>query len=198
MKIVVIGSTGTIGVALVNALEPKHEVVRASRTGKVNADLNDPSSIDALFESVGTVDAVVSCAASVPLTPLLSLSGTAAAELFKAKLLGQLHLVHVALNRLGNNGSITLTAGVFEEPMAGSALGALVNTGLESFVQAALPELPPGLRLNIVSPGWIRETHIKLRMNPDPGTPVTVVVEAYLRAIEGTMNGQVLRPGLNS
>lgn len=121
----------------------------------------------------------------------------AAAELFKAKLLGQLHLAHVALNRLGNNGSITLTAGVFEEPMAGSALGALVNTGLESFVQAALPELPPGLRLNIVSPGWIRETLIKLRMTPDPGTPVTVVVEAYLRAIEGTMSGQVLRPGLS-
>jgi NAD(P)-dependent dehydrogenase (short-subunit alcohol dehydrogenase family) len=128
MKIVVIGSTGTIGAALVNALEPKHEVVRASRTGPVNADLNDLSSMDALFKS-GTVDAVVSCAASVPLTPLFSLSGTAAAELCKAKLLGQLHLVHVALNRLGNSGSITLTGGVFEEPMVGSALGALVNTG---------------------------------------------------------------------
>ena len=195
MKIIVIGCSGTIGAALVNALEPKHEVVRASRTGPVNADLNDPSSIDALFKSVGTVDAVVSCAASVPLTPLFSLSSTAAAELCKAKLLGQLHLVHVALNRLGNSGSITLTGGVFEEPMVGSALGALVNTGLESFVQAALPELPQGPRLNIVSPGWIRETLIKLRMNPDAGTPVTVVVEAYLRAIEGTMNGQVLRPG---
>jgi NAD(P)-dependent dehydrogenase (short-subunit alcohol dehydrogenase family) len=195
MKIIVIGSTGTIGAALVNSLEPKHEVVRASRTGPVNADLTDPSSIDALFKSVGTVDAVVSCAASVPITPLFSLSGTAAAELCKAKLLGQLHLVHVALNRLGNSGSITLTGGIFEEPMVGSALGALVNTGLESFVQAALPELPQGLRLNIVSPGWIRETLIKLRMNPDAGTPLIVVIEAYLRAIEGTMNGQVLRPG---
>jgi NAD(P)-dependent dehydrogenase (short-subunit alcohol dehydrogenase family) len=78
--------------------------------------------------------------------------------------------------------------------MVGSALGALVNTGLDSFVQAALPELPQGLRLNVVSPGWIRETLIKLRMNPDSGTPVTVVAEAYLKAIEGTMNGQVLRP----
>ena len=68
------------------------------------------------------------------------------------------------------------------------------SIGLESFVQAALPELPQGLRLNVVSPGWIRETLIKLRMNPDPGTPVAVVAETYLKAIEGTMNGQVLRP----
>ncbi|HEX6566966.1 MAG TPA: hypothetical protein VF020_21935 [Chthoniobacterales bacterium] len=117
-----------------------------------------------------------------------------AAEFCKAKLLGQLHLIHVALNRLGKNGSVTLTSGAFEEPMVGSALGALVNTGLESFVQAALPELPQGLRLNVVSPGWIRETLINLRMDPDAGTPVAVVAETYVKAIEGTMNGQVLRP----
>jgi NAD(P)-dependent dehydrogenase (short-subunit alcohol dehydrogenase family) len=194
MKIVVIGATGTIGTAVANALEPKHEVMRVSRTGPIQADLKDSSSIDALFNSVGAVDAVVSCAASVPLTPLFSLSGIAAAEFCKAKLLGQLHLVHVALNRLRKNGSVTLTSGVFAEPMVGSALGALVNTGLERFVQAALPELPQGLRLNVVSPGWIRETLIKLRMNPDAGTPVTVVAEIYLKAIGGTMNGQVLRP----
>jgi NAD(P)-dependent dehydrogenase (short-subunit alcohol dehydrogenase family) len=194
MKIVVIGATGTIGTAVANALEPKHEVMRVSRTGPIQADLKDSPSIDALFNSVGTVDAVVSCAASVPLTPLFSLSGTAAAEFCKAKLLGQLHLVHVALNRLRKNGSVTLTSGAFMEPMVGSALGALVKTGLESFVQAALPELPQGLRLNVVSPGWIRETLIKLRMSPDAGTPVTSVAKTYLKAIEGTMNGQVLRP----
>jgi nucleoside-diphosphate-sugar epimerase len=33
MKIVVIGATGTIGTAVANALEPKHEVIRVSRTG---------------------------------------------------------------------------------------------------------------------------------------------------------------------
>src|ERR1700752_53193 len=187
MKIVVIGATGTIGTAVAEALEPTHEVIRVSRTGPIQADLKDSSSIDALFNSVGTVDAVVSCAPSVPLTPLFSLSGTpAAAEFSKARLLGQLHLVQVALNRLGKYGSVTLTSGVFAEPMVGSALGALVNTGFESFVEEAVPELPQGLRLNVVSPGWIRETLIKLRMNPDAGTPVTVVAETYLKAIEGT------------
>jgi NAD(P)-dependent dehydrogenase (short-subunit alcohol dehydrogenase family) len=194
MKVIIIGATGTIGAAVANALEPKHHVVRVSRSGGIRADLNDPASIDELFASIDTVDAVASCAASVSLAPLSSISRDVAIQLCQAKLFGQLHLVQVALNRLASNGSITLTSGIFTEPTPGSALGALVNTGLESFVQAALPELPRGLRLNVVSPGWVRETLVRLQMQPDAGTPVSVVAEAYVRAIEGTVNGQVLHP----
>jgi nucleoside-diphosphate-sugar epimerase len=95
MKIVIIGANGTIGTAVANALEPKHQVIRVSRTGPAKADLNDPASIDALFKSVDAVDSVVSCAANVPLTTLLSLSHAAIEDLCKAKLFGQLHLVHV-------------------------------------------------------------------------------------------------------
>jgi NAD(P)-dependent dehydrogenase (short-subunit alcohol dehydrogenase family) len=194
MRIVVIGATGTIGTAVASALEAKHQVTRVSRTGSIKADLSDPSSVDALFESVGSVDAVVSCAASLALTPLLSLSGTTAAALCQAKLFGQFHLVHLALNRLASNGSITLTSGFFSEPMPGSTLGALVNTGLESFVQAAPPELPRGVRLNVVSPGGVRETLVKFKMEPDAGVPVSVVARTYVEALEGSMSGQVLRP----
>ncbi|MBV8097863.1 MAG: NAD-dependent epimerase/dehydratase family protein [Verrucomicrobia bacterium] len=134
MKIVVIGATGTIGTAVANALEPKHQVVRVSRTGPTNADLKDSSSIDALFESAGTVEAVVSCAASVPLTPLFSLSGTAAAKFCKAKLLGQLHLVHVALNRLGKG----------NDERTGPATGESTNARNESVVTSKSPSRPIG------------------------------------------------------
>jgi NAD(P)-dependent dehydrogenase (short-subunit alcohol dehydrogenase family) len=195
MKLVIIGANGTIGTAIAEGLEPDHEVIRASRAGPAKVDLNEPASIAALFDSVEAVDAVVSCAASVPLTPLLSLSHAAVADLCKAKLFGQLHLVHVALHRLRDNGSITLTSGNFSEPTPGSTLSTLVNTSLEAFVRVAPPELPRGIRLNVVSPGWVRETLIKLEMQPDKGTPVSVVAQTYLKAIEGTENGQVLRPG---
>jgi nucleoside-diphosphate-sugar epimerase len=60
MRIVIIGATGTIGAAVASALEPKHQVTRVCRTGSIKADLNDPYSIDTLFESVGSVDAAVS------------------------------------------------------------------------------------------------------------------------------------------
>jgi hypothetical protein len=36
---------------------------------------------------------------------------------------------------------------------------------------------------------------MKLEMKPDAGIPVSIVAETYLKAIEGTANGQVLLPG---
>ncbi len=41
MKIVVVGATGTIGIAVVSALEAKHEVIRASRKGPAAAVQNN-------------------------------------------------------------------------------------------------------------------------------------------------------------
>jgi NAD(P)-dependent dehydrogenase (short-subunit alcohol dehydrogenase family) len=145
--------------------------------------------------SVGAIDAVVCCAASVPLTPLVSLPHTALANLFKGKLLGQLHLVHVALDVLRNNRLDHTYQRRFDEPILGSAPGALVNSGLESFVRAAAPEPTRGLRLNIVSPGWVRETLVKPQMKIDGGTAVSTVADTYVKAVEGTANGEVLRPG---
>ena len=192
MKIIVIGATGTIGAAVAAALEPRHEVVRASRHGSPAVDLEDPGSIDALLAAAGPVDAVVCCAASARMAPIDApdeafLSG------LHGKLLGQVALLRRALPRLRDGGSITLTAGTFNPPMAGAAFGALVNAGLEAFVRAAALELPRGPRVNAVSPGWVRET--LQAMGRDGGTPAADVARAYAEAVEGTMTGQVIRPG---
>ncbi|MFC7584639.1 SDR family oxidoreductase [Nonomuraea antimicrobica] len=127
--------------------------------------------MDRLFEEVGPVDAVVACAASGAMTPL---SGTSDADFWnglQGKLVGQVNLVRRALAHLPRGGSVTLTSGRFAEPVPGSALGHLVNAGLEAFVHAAAIESPPGVRLNVVSPGWIRETLLGLGMDPADGTP---------------------------
>ncbi|MDQ0596647.1 dTDP-4-dehydrorhamnose reductase [Streptomyces canus] len=76
MKTLVIGATGTIGRAVAERLEPEHEVIRASRNSGTRVDLETPVSIDALFATVGTVDAVICCAAGGQLTPLASLPTT--------------------------------------------------------------------------------------------------------------------------
>jgi uncharacterized protein YbjT (DUF2867 family) len=53
MKIIVIGAAGTIGNEVVRALtQNKHEVVRASRSGEVKVNVDDPSSVRALFDKV--------------------------------------------------------------------------------------------------------------------------------------------------
>ncbi|MFF7649984.1 short chain dehydrogenase [Streptomyces sp. NPDC007983] len=196
MKIIVIGATGIIGRAVADALEARHEVVRASRTGPVAVDMADPATVDRLFSTVQDVDAVVCCAASGALTPL---GGDASDEEFAtgldAKLLGQVALVRRALRHLRDGGSVTVTSGVFDKPTPGGAFGALVNAGLDAFVAAAAIEMERGLRVNAIRPGWVRETLEKLGMDPAEGTPAETVASAYVRVIEGAEQGRVIVPG---
>ncbi|MEU1800095.1 short chain dehydrogenase [Streptomyces sp. NPDC019937] len=194
MKVIVIGATGTIGRAVADALETKHEVIRASRNGSTRVDLEIPGSIDTLFDTVGEVDAVICCAASGQLTPLASPSDEEFTLGLKGKLLGQVMLLRRALNHLRDGGSVTLTSGVFKEPTRGGSFGALVNAGLEAFVQAAAIEMPRGLRVNVVSPGWVKETLEKLGMDSQGGTLLSDVVHAYLQVVTGSMQGQTLTP----
>ncbi|MFI0373419.1 short chain dehydrogenase [Actinomadura sp. 1N219] len=194
MKVIVVGATGTVGRAVVGALEPAHEVVRASRRGPVRVDLEDPRSLDALFTAVPDPDAVVCCAASGPLVSLESVSDEEFVQGLQGKLLGQVALARRALRHLRDGGSITVTAGTFAAPLADGSLGALVNSGLEGFVRNAADELPRGLRMNVISPGWIRETLEHLGMDGSSGTPAADVARAYVEAIEGTAQGQTFVP----
>jgi NAD(P)-dependent dehydrogenase (short-subunit alcohol dehydrogenase family) len=192
VRVIVIGATGTIGRAVADALGARHDVARASRRGPVRVDVGDPASIDALFAEVGHVDAVVCCAASGGMTPLDAPSDEAFWAGLDGKLIGQVNLVRHALPHVRDGGSVTLTSGRFPAPVPGSSLGYLVNAGLEAFVHAAAVETPRGVRLNAVSPGWVRETLVDLGMDPAAGSPVADVARTYVDAVEGTAHGRTL------
>lgn len=194
MKIIVIGASGTIGSAVADALEARrHRVVRASRRGPLRVDMTDAASIEALFATAP--DAVVCCAASGALAPLGTASDADFWQGVEGKLTGQVNLVRRALTRLPDGGSVTLTSGRFPAPMPGSAPGCLANAALEAFVHAASVELPRGLRLNTVSPGWVRETLAGMGLNPADGTPVAEVARTYVDAVEGSARGRTLTVG---
>ena len=195
MRVIVIGGTGTIGSAVVEALQGRHEVIAASRRGEPRADLADARTIATLFERYDNVDAVVCCAASAPLASLTDTSEEQFLASVTPKLLGQVGLTIQAAARLRDGGSITLTSGAIPEGTAGAAGGAMVNAGLEAFVRAAAPELPRGLRLNAVSPGWVAETLTALGMDATEGVPAAEVASAYAAAVEGDLRGEILRPG---
>lgn len=195
MKVLVIGATGTLGSAVADALEgASHQVVKASRSGPVRVDLEDPATLDGLFDQVPDLDAVVCCAASGPLVDLAAVTDAEFAAGVQGKLLGQVALARRALRRLRDGGSVTLTGGTFAAPLAGGSLGALVNAGLEGFVTNAAAELPRGLRINLVSPGWVAETLESLGMDPADGTPAAEVARAYVDAVAGTAQGVTVRP----
>ena len=194
MKILVIGATGTIGAAVAQALEARHQVLRASHTrSALKVDLADPESIRRLYAKVGRVDAVVSAAGQAAFRPLLALSDADFALSLNNKLMGQVNLVRFGAETLAEGGSFTLTTGIgSRQPMPGGAAISLVNAGLEGFVRAAALDLPRGLRINAVAPGWVRETLVAMKMDPSPGVPAALVAQTYLKAVEGSMTGQIL------
>jgi NAD(P)-dependent dehydrogenase (short-subunit alcohol dehydrogenase family) len=194
MKIIVIGATGTIGAAVAAALAAKkHEVVRASRNGEVKVDIDDPATVRALFAAVKNADAVVSCAGNAVFKPFAQLTDADYALCLKSKLMGQVAVARLAADHLNDGGSITLTTGVLAgKPMPGSAAISLVNAGLEGFVRAAALELPRKLRINAVSPPWVKETMVKFGMDPTPGLAAAAVAKAYVAAVEGAQQGEII------
>ncbi len=175
MKVIVIGSTGTVGAPVTRLLAARgYEVVGASRNGEVKDNLDDASSIRALFDRVRDADYALG---------------------LRSKLMGQVSLARIAMDHLREGGSITLTTGVLAvQPMPGSASVSLVNAGLEGFVRAAALEMPRGVRINALSPPWVKETRAKLGMDPSSGLAAADVAKAYAASVEGSQQGAVLDP----
>ena len=194
MKVVVIGATGTIGKAVADALTKRgHEVIRASRKSAVRVDIENAAMVKALFEATRDVDAVVSCAGGAGWGPLENLTDDDFALSLRYKLMGQVNLVRVAKDQVKNGGSITVTSGILATtPMQGSAAVSLVNAGLEGFVRAAGLEMKRGVRVNVVSPPWVKETLRSMKMDESHGLAAADVAKAYVVAVEGHNNGEVL------
>jgi NAD(P)-dependent dehydrogenase (short-subunit alcohol dehydrogenase family) len=196
MRIVVIGATGTIGRAVVTHLKARHEVIQvAHREGDYRVDVSSTESIRALYGRIGSVDAVVSAAGVARFKPLEQLTDEDFAVSVQNKLMGQVNLVRLGLHSVRDNGSFTLTSGVLaRQPMPGSAAISLVNAGIDGFVRAAKLELPRGIRINAVSPPWVRETLLSLGMDPSSGMPADEVARAYLESVKSRRNGEIIEP----
>lgn len=194
MRIIVVGATGTIGKAVVKLLSTEHEVVRvARRTGDYRVDMADKDSIERLYKEVGSFDALVCAAGVARFGSLADLSDEDFQTGLSGKLMGQVNLVRVGMNYLRDNGSFTLTSGILShQPMPGSASISMVNAGLEGFVRAAALEMPRGIRINVVSPPWVKETLEALEMDTSGGMPAMDVAQAYWSSIHGTRSGLVI------
>lgn len=194
MKIAVIGATGTIGSAVAEALENKnHEVVRISRSSPTPVDIDDPASIERMYEKLGEVDAVVSAAGNASFAPLGAATDEDFALGIRSKLMGQVNLVRTGLAHLKEGGVFVLTSGVLARaPWPGTAAVSMVNAGVESFVLAAALDLDGGRRINVVSPPLVRESAQKMGRPAGEAPGAADVAQAYVEAIEGTANGETI------
>jgi NAD(P)-dependent dehydrogenase (short-subunit alcohol dehydrogenase family) len=194
VKILVVGGTGTIGAAVVEAFRAEHEVIAAGhRSGDVRVDITAMDSVRRMFDEVAPVDAVVSCAGRAAFGPLDQLTDEQFRLCLDDKLMGQINLVRAGVDQVRDGGSFTLTSGLLaRHPVPGSAAITTVNAGLEAFARAAALEVPRGIRVNVVSPPWVSETLSAMGRDPSGGLPAAIVARAYLASVQGDETGKTL------
>jgi NAD(P)-dependent dehydrogenase (short-subunit alcohol dehydrogenase family) len=197
MKVLIVGASGTIGRAVVAELGQRHDVISAGRSsGNVRMDILDSGSIQAAFDKVGSIDALISTTGKVRFAAFESMQIPDYEIGLKDKLLGQVNLVLIGRNYLSDGGSFTLTSGVLDsDPIRAGTSASMVNGAINSFVMSAAIEMPRGQRINAVSPGVITEAmkdYAPFFRGFEP-VPAARAALAYAKSVEGAQTGQVYR-----
>ena len=195
-KIILIGAKGDVGRAAYEQLSAHHDVIRVGRSdGDVIADISDSASIDAMFNEVGKIDALVSTAGAVHFGPLSEFTEQQFMLGLSNKVMGQVNLVIKGMDFINDGGSFTLTSGVLDrDPVVMGASAATANGALGGFVKGAAIEMPRGLRINVVSPGLLDVSEEKFGRY-FPGHEVVSsksVGLAYAKSVDGAITGQVI------
>ncbi len=194
MKVLLIGATGTIGQKVQECLAENHEVIPVGyKEGDYQVDIADKASIRKLFEQVGEVDAVISTTGLAAFGPLNELTDEQFALAWNNKLMGQINILRVGQAFVRKGGVILLTSGMLaNEPMPGSASVSAANGAINAFVKAAALELDEQLRINAVSPVFVKETMEMMGMDSRSGLSAADTAKAYQAALEGLMSGAVI------
>ena len=112
MKLLIIGGNGTIGKKVASHFTQKHEIIIAGRnSGDVTVDITDATSIEAMFNTVGKLDAVLCIAGEAKWAPFDALTEDDFYIGLKSKLMGQVNTVRIGQEYLNSGGSFTLTTG---------------------------------------------------------------------------------------
>lgn len=197
MKILIIGGEGTIGKKVSSHLNEKHEILIAGRTsGDYQVDITSTDSIRSLLASIPSLDSIICIAGEAKWDDFKDLSEEDYYIGIRSKLMGQVNLVRIGQDFLKSKGSITLSTGILaDDPVVKTTSAAMVNGAIHSFVKAVALEIENELRINVVSSGMVEDAYQKYKdffpgHNP---IPMTKVINAYVRSVEGKGNGEIIR-----
>ncbi len=196
MKILIIGGNGTIGRRIKERLQTNHEIIVAGKnSGDLKFNLENSSSIRELFEKIGPLDAIIAVAGDAKWDRFENLTEDDYYTGIRSKLMGQVNLVRIGKDYLNYGGSITLTSGILaDEPEIMTTSAAMVNGAIHSFVKAVNLELET-IRVNVVCSDVVEDSFERYK-NFFPGhrpVPMEKVTDAYVKCIEGTIRGEIIR-----
>ena len=192
MKIIIVGASGLIGKEVDKALSGNHDIIRVgARSGDIQCDYTDPSSIRNMFEITGGFDSLISVIGGDSVFKAFAdLDDDDYRHGFERKFLGQIRFLKYGESIVRDNGSFIFTSGFLSQyPNPASIATGPLNAAVDTFVKNTAPLLPRGIRVNVVSPAPIVE----------PGQEKKGLVTAaetarlYVEAVEGNITGQVLR-----
>ena len=197
MKILIIGGKGTIGKKVSDHFSKKHELLIGGRnSGDIIVDIADCKSIEAMFKSIGNVDAVVCIAGEAKWGAFGSMTEEDYYIGLKCKLMGQVNLVRIGQDYVNEGGSFTLSTGILaDHPVELTTSAAMVNGGIHSFVKAVSLELKNGIRINVVSSGLVEDSLEKYESyfpghNP---IPMNKVINGYVKSVEGKGTSEIIK-----
>ncbi|MBW3698278.1 short chain dehydrogenase [Vibrio sp. T187] len=195
MKILAIGSNGVIGNAVVQQLSQEHEVIAVGHSkGELTVNIENQDSIKSLFETVGSVDAIISMAGNGQMGALSEMTDEHFQTVLDNKVMGQVNLVRIGLRYLNHGGSITLTSGeaAFNAMPDVSAIS-MGTAAINAFVSSVALELTDGKRINAVSPSMVKETMDMWGIDSSTGIPANDVASYYQASLTSEQNGHVYR-----
>jgi len=199
MRILIVGSSGTVGKAAAAELGRRHDIIRAGRSsGDLTVDVMSEASVKAMYAKLGKVDAVVTTVGHVHFGPVATMTPEQFRKGLDDKLMGQVNIVLLGMDHVNDNGSFTLTSGILDrDPVRQGANAAAVNGAIGAFVRGAAIEMPRGIRINAVSPGLLEDSAAKYDGFFPGHEPVSNarVGLAYAKSVDGALTGQVICVG---
>jgi len=209
--VLVIGSSGTVGMEVVRQLKERGgvTVLGASRSDsgldRVQLDIYSMDSVKSLDAALPDgVDHVVVCCGASTFGPIWDFDSQKWEENITKKLMAVSRLIIMLANGkelrcLRDGGSITVTAGQISRTVNRMWPGiAANNAGLEAVVRCAGIDAPRGVRINAVAPALVRETALKAALPLEGTVPAAEAAAAYLPLVFGNMSGRVVDAGIQN
>ena len=131
----------------------------------IRLDLNDPAAVDAAVHQMAsagqTVDVLVNNAGVLHEKTLLELTDAQICETLAVHLTGPLRLIRalvpdMAAKRYGRIVNVSSNWGSFSQGMGGPGVYGITKAALNALTVRLAKELPPGVKVNAMDPGWVR------------------------------------------
>lgn len=193
MKIAVIGGTGTVGTGIVNLLKKEYEVISTGKTrGDFNVDLLDPKSIQRFFNEVKDLDGIISTIGDGKMGTLQEMKSDDFNHAFQSKIVANVNLFQEVTKHLKDGSFMIVTSGIAAtNPIPGASTLSAACAAIEAWVRSASVEETNGIRINAVSPAFVKETMELFGMDSSTGISAHDTARVYQYLIDNKADGVV-------